>query len=233
MKTIEFLPADEVVEALLDKPKPARNYIPQYWKEAERFAGGKLDLTEGYNAALKSCSPFLDTFLTGYVIELWQDIMVSKDQFGNHHFDSADYTLGHPVNFQDPKFVQTLPRPVGFSDSLYTWTLPWAIRTPKGYSTIYTQPFNRYDLPFITTSGIVDTDGLSLAGNLPFFIRDDFEGVIEKGTPIAQVVPFKRDDWNSKKAVYDEIKTVKNKWLVRSSFSGVYKKMFWQRKNFN
>jgi hypothetical protein len=232
MKTIEFLPADEVVEALLDKPKPAMNYIPQYWKEAERFAGGKLSLKEGYNAALKSCSPFLDTFLTGYIIELWQDVMVSRDEFGNYNFDSADYTLGHPVQPQDPKFIKTLPRPKGFSDNLYTWTLPWAIRTPAGYSTIYTQPFNRYDLPFITTSGIVDTDGLSLAGNLPFFIQEGFQGIIEKGTPIAQVIPFKRENWDSKKAEFNEVETIKNKWLVRSSFSGVYKKKFWHRKNF-
>jgi hypothetical protein len=49
-------------------------------------------------------------------------------------------------------------------------------------------------------SAIVDSDKFYGSGNIPFFLKADFEGTIEKGTPIAQLIPIKRKSW---KAVYD------------------------------
>ena len=34
--------------------------------------------------------------------------------------------------------------------------------------------------------------------NFPFFIKEGFTGLIPYGTPIVQIIPFKRDDWKSK-----------------------------------
>jgi hypothetical protein len=33
--------------------------------------------------------------------------------------------------------------------------------------------------------------------NSPFIIKSGFEGIIEKGTPMFQVIPFKRADWQA------------------------------------
>jgi hypothetical protein len=43
--------------------------------------------------------------------------------------------------------------------------------------------------------GIVDTDGYNAAVQFPFIIDEGFEGIIPAGTPIVQVIPFKREDW--------------------------------------
>jgi len=75
------------------------------------------------------------------------------------------------------------------------WINHWAIRTPKGYSTMFVQPMHRESV-FTILPGIVDTDEYYAPINFPMVINDpNFEGLIPKGTPIAQVIPFKRESW--------------------------------------
>lgn len=87
--------------------------------------------------------------------------------------------------------------PIGFSKYHFHWAVNWGPELPKGYSAIYLNPLNRFDLPFFNTSGIIDNDVVFTPGNLPFFIQEGYNGVIKKGTPYLQVVPFKREDWQS------------------------------------
>jgi hypothetical protein len=71
------------------------------------------------------------------------------------------------------------------------------MRTPKGYSTLFTAPFHHYDLPFQCLPAVVDTDNHPIPVNFPFLLRKGFEGIIPSDTPIIQAIPFKRDDWES------------------------------------
>ena len=52
-----------------------------------------------------------------------------------------------------------------------------------------------HDLPFSTFSGIVDTDKHPMCISFPFLIRKDFNGILKKGTPIAQCIPIKRENF--------------------------------------
>ena len=40
----------------------------------------------------------------------------------------------------------------------------------------------------MTTNGIIDNDKVSIPGQLPFFLKESFEGVILKGTPVVQIM---------------------------------------------
>jgi hypothetical protein len=76
----------------------------------------------------------------------------------------------------------------------------WTIATPLGYSLLFTHPLNRPELPFTTITGLVDTDtytdGLV---HFPAHWHDaDFNGVLPKGTPVAQCIPVKREKWTSR-----------------------------------
>jgi hypothetical protein len=113
------------------------------------------------------------------------------------------------------------------------WHNPWAIRTPKGYSTLFVQPFHRESL-FTILPGIVDTDLYLPTVNFPFVINDpDFEGLIPEKTPIAQVIPIKRDSW--KMSIGDE-KDIEDLLLVRRKLQTKlfdrYKKFFWSKKEY-
>jgi len=73
----------------------------------------------------------------------------------------------------------------------------WTIEAPEGYAVLFTHPLNRFDLPFTTLSGIVDCDRYRDSWvHFPAQWHDtNFSGVLPKGTPIAQCVPVKREDW--------------------------------------
>jgi hypothetical protein len=73
----------------------------------------------------------------------------------------------------------------------------WVIKTPPGWSCLITHPISYPDLPFKVITGIVDTDRLDTDINTPIVFKKGFEGIIEKGTPMFQMIPLKRSNWES------------------------------------
>jgi hypothetical protein len=113
------------------------------------------------------------------------------------------------------------------------WTNPYSIKTTKGYSTLFTQPFHRESV-FTIMPGIVDTDIYTAPVNFPFVLNDlTFEGIIPAGTPIAQVIPFKRDAFKmkigNKKDLQDALRIQS---FIPLKFFNKYKSMFWHRKEY-
>jgi hypothetical protein len=234
-KVIKFAHAKE--NSWMNLPKPAKNYVPEWFKKMPRQTGGVLDLDENGNAnnTMKACIPTLDAFAAGYIVELWQDIQVKKvlDERGR---PSVRFFWGSKPQVLDVTSVagvEQLPIPAGHLDTHFIWKSVVSIETPPGYSCLVTHPMNRFDLPFTTMSGIADTDKHPLgAGNMPFFLKEDFEGFIPKGTPLFQVFPFKRDNWVSQEdpATYDKAITASKK--ARSMATGYYRKYVWVKKKY-
>jgi hypothetical protein len=226
-KKIEFAAIDESLEL----PKPARTFIPEWYKKADRFVGGDpiLGAEEGMpgRQTIKLCVPFLDTLTSGYMVELWQDLQV-VDVLGAKQirFNTDPYV----ATARQEDVNQGFPVPFGCSTQSFAWNFPFLFKVPKGYSILITHPFNRFDLPFITTSGIVDADNGMLNGNAPFWLSESFQGIIPKGTPIAQIFPFKRDNWESLEN--KELLNLTKKFNPRSVVSGWYKKTQWHHKTF-
>jgi hypothetical protein len=218
----------------IDTPKPSRNYIPEWYKKANTYSGQEnkpIVRAEYGNTTIKHCIPVLDSFTSGYMVELWQDIEVRKNASGHLMVDW--HIKPDVLKDRDPAGASTMPVPVGHNETHFIWLHPFSIEVPAGYSFLITHPFNRADLPYTTLSGIVDTDNYPMsAGNIPFFFKDDFEGIIPKGSPIFQVLPFKREEWVS---VNDaSIYSVSQKFLMksRSVTHGFYKKFGWSRKSY-
>ena len=86
----------------------------------------------------------------------------------------------------------------GYSKPVFKNLHGWTIKTPPGWSCIFLHPAAYSDLPFKVIPGIVDTDILDYEINTPFVVKNGFTGTIEKGTPMFQVIPFKRESWESK-----------------------------------
>lgn len=229
-KKITFRPASDLVFKSLNPPSPSKNFIPNWYKDSPKFSDGKMKFSEenGLNRNYKTCIPFLDIMMAGYVIELPYDLLVEKRgseiSFG---WADAESLIRRRLN------LVGMPRPAGHYEQAYAWTFSWGVETPPGYSSIITHPFNRHDLPFVTTSGIVDSDQFSQGGEIPFFLREDFEGIIPAGTPIAQVIPFKREPWESSAAPYDDSFFQRQVYYVRKHLTGGYKKYLWQRKSYS
>jgi hypothetical protein len=124
--------------------------------------------------------------------------------------------------------------PEGYYEYHFAWMPDWAVRVPDGYSVLYVSPFNRYDLPFMTVSGIIDNDKVNLPGSFPFFIKQGWTGILPAGTPYAQLLPFLREDWKSTISIPNISEmtnnNMENSKKYRIPNGGVYKKEVWTRR---
>ena len=218
----------------IEEPKPANKFIPEWYKNTKSYINDeKKPVGDGTTAAtIKRCMPVLDAITGGYIITLPADVYVSlkendkgeKEQF--FEWASLGIISFHPIT-QAPEHPSVKPH------AYPKFNNPWAIKTPKGYSTLFVQPFHRESI-FTILPGIVDTDIYTAPVNFPFVINDpDFEGYIKQGTPIAQVIPVKRDEWimeigDEKDLIQQNSVTQK----LQTRFFDRYKSMFWDKKEY-
>lgn len=179
---------------------------------------------------LKSCMPVLDSLTSGYLILTSQDLGVTQNEDGPFFsWESDDKDIIKVTRRNDPTYI---PLPKEYSDIHFAWNVPFFLQLPSGYSAVVTHPLNRHDVPFITHSAIVDMDAIMPNGHYPFAIRKDFVGIIPAGTPIAQILPFKRESW--KKEFSEELKNNGDREnFLRRRQRGRYKKVFWNKKEYN
>ena len=69
-------------------------------------------------------------------------------------------------------------------------------------------------------------------GNLPFFLKSGFEGIIPAGTPIYQILPYKREDWQSVKDSSIVEVAESNEFNAMRKAYGWYKDFKWHRKSY-
>lgn len=200
--------------------------------EGETHTGLAPDGVASSNLTLRGCMPFLDALTTGYMFVLPFDLELRRNRQGMVGIRWATNVdlVGQHGQDQAPG----LPIPEGASPHILKWKPGWRVITPRGYSCLFTHPMNHIDLPFITLSGVVDTDRYGLGVELPFRLLnfDEELVILEKGTPIAQVFPFKRDDWESSTVAYDSEEQKKNGFILKSKIVRSYQRMFWERKSF-
>lgn len=230
MKTIRFFSRKEFEN--LGQPIPAKKVLPEWYRKSE------LDLvdkdTGEKSSGLKRCVPFMDAMISGYVLVTPMDIYVSKNEDGTLHLGwNSDDVFKDFISERPKELGELMPRPAGHMPNHLAFKGFWGFKTPRGWSVLVVHPLNRHDLPFTITSGIMDADKYSTSGNIPFFIKEDFVGVIPAGTPFAQLIPIKRAKWgsikNDKGIVF--LEGLQGDF-VRSPGKS-YKKFFWQRKEYN
>lgn len=200
--------------------QPMLKVVPSWYKLMPKKVPGSEMPTA------KQCLPFLDALTAGYSICLTQDVFVEQTETG----PVFRYSEGHStVGARGLNQTNPMPIPFGYEPYGFTWQTQVSIKLPEGYSAIYAHPFNRFDLPFLTVTAIVDHDGSISGGNSPFFLQKGFSGLIPKGTPITQVIPFLREDWKSKETE-GPVKEGRA-WDFKEPHDW-YKKFRWQRKSY-
>lgn len=185
-------------------PTPASKSIPDWYKNLSSYVGGrKVPNGSGETTGtIKRCMPVFDALTAGYIIYTptdifvnGKDLIVDKDTGETEILPRYEWPNSNwqAASFHDVKQAPTHPLHNGFP---YPKLInPWAVFTPKGYSCFFMQPTHRQSV-FTILPGVVDTDEYRAPVNFPFVINDPaFEGLIPAGSPMAQVIPFKRDDW--------------------------------------
>jgi len=211
-------------------PAPSKNSIPDWYKITPSYLSDKKSIN---TSTVKKCMPFFDAMTSGYIIYLPSSVYVYRLKNGSPCFEVKDkylnlFLIEYHGSDQVEKYLnkkdEAIPKIVN----------PWSIKTENGYSCFIVNPLHRKS-PLRIFEGIVDTDTFTTNINFPFILEDGFEGEIEEGTPVAQVIPFKRESYSMK---IGEEKEKNEAFLITRDFGlyeGInkYKKEFWEKKEYN
>lgn len=207
--------------------QPMVKNTPDWYKKTKRWV---KDDHGNEQPGLKHCIPFLDALTTGYGVFLAEDVFVSKNEDGQIIVSHNNVHRG-PVSNRMPQITDPAPIPPGCLDEHYIWSFAVAIELPPGYSALYTHPLNRWELPFISTSAIIDDYNMPGA-NMAFHLKIGFEGIIPAGTMIAQMIPFRREEWASRESTDGRLWQTAH-WMTvpdEELLKGWYRSNIWKKK---
>jgi hypothetical protein len=237
MPTIKFNYFTEYGYEVCEHPEPAQNFIPEWHKNMPSYgptpiepSGQSLSIYEhGSNASAKKCMPMLDGISGGYIVPLWSDVHIKQTPNGPYVTWMTDmdvFSLHSSPNIG-------MPAPRGFHPMVMKYITYFRIETPSGYSTMIRPPAGHHDSPIQVIPATVDTDKSVIDSNFPCWIATDFEGVVKKGAPIAQLIPFKRENWKSSVEQIDSNKFMyqMNKGFL-STIKNNYVDNYWSRKKY-
>jgi len=222
---IKFIAQNQHVMETRLKPVPAASALPQWWLDMPAYTKGDntVKLNNGaLNITGKKCMPLLDGITSGYIVPLWSDVYV--EQINDKPV--MRWITSYPVaDTWAPGKSRGYDIPEGYSDVVFKYLHGWIPKTPKGYSCLITHPMGYNSLPIRTIPGVIDSDELDTEANSPFLLKEGFEGIIPKGTPMFQILPFKRDNWESSFDVYKDGEYNMNLERLKTKLVSYYGKM--------
>jgi hypothetical protein len=232
MAKIRFYPFSKETQAMSPAPTPASKNIPDWYKKQPAYGASdeeQMLKTGGSASTVKRCMPIFDIINSGYIIYIPCDIymdatdpeklkwslpsfatQVKRDLVSSHAPEQVSH---YPLN--EKQYHKEIFRIMPF----------WAVGTDKGYSSLFTQPFHSDPTPFRTFGGVVDTDKFIADGHYSIQIEKGFKGVIERGTPLVQVIPFKRDNYSMELVEVEQSNKIllSQRLLIRSKFKNFYR----------
>lgn len=207
-------------------PDPVRSVraAPNYYKNIKP----QIDLNP-QNSTVKRCVPFLDAISAGFIIPLWADMHVFARK--------GEFEVNFPKHFQQPETLgfhsedQMPSHPMSkmpYGNLLMKFINPWVIETDPGVSCLFTSPLNHMQKNFKILDGVVDTDTYYNNVNFPFvWTGGDGEFFFEKGTPLVQVIPFRREQQDIEISVVDGDKKQKVVSVLGTRMKNGYREEFW------
>jgi hypothetical protein len=237
-KNINFRARSKTEFEVQLKPYPAIKKLPEWFMNelpyepvSDELNDKKLHIRDRVaNHTFKKCTPLLDALGAGYIIPLWADVMIERKDDSHQIFWKTKSDIFSIHGETSRRIVA----PVGYDQVVYKYHNCWIPQTPKGYSCLITSPLGYNDLPFKAVPAIVDTDSSTLELVFPMWIKTGFEGIVEKGTPMVQIIPFKRDDWYSTFDYYEdgEYRNIIEEKNFNSTMVGHYLKNHHSKKKF-
>jgi hypothetical protein len=176
-------------DGVIAKPYPAKTALPDWFRKLQPIDKERVTASDN-GLTIKRCMPFLDAMTTGWIIPVAATVRLEISDGGRTvnagwEFDKTLVSNHHPYQIAGNP---TEPRPPCKMHNF------WTIETPPGWSCLFVPPLNREKPVLEVLAGVVDTDTYQSLINFPF-IATAPDGVytLEKGEPLVQVIPFRRD----------------------------------------
>ena len=222
---VQFFAKKQHIE-VFPHPSLASKFLPHYFQRLKPQTA-----PDPKSGTVKRCVHFLDAMTQGYIIPLWCDVYVKA-------YD-GEISLIFPENLP----METSLSPHGYeqirnhplSNSPYgnipmKWHNPWGVKTESGWSCLFTSPLNHLETRFKILDGVVDTDTYYNQVNFPFiWTGGDGEFFIEEGTPLVQVIPFKRLQTKCDIVEQDDERQQTTTAKLGTKLRNAYRTMFWHK----
>ena len=208
-------------------PQPAKNYIPEWWKNAPAFVA----TIEG-EKTVKTCPVEQDWFSQGYVIPMWCDLHVEIKENGAFKLLASADIFNKRIGFMpNDAYISWLPEQQK-KDAVAVLRIncPWRMKTPVGYSSYQFPMWYHFNPDFEVPPGPIWTDEFHEVS--PQIILKHYGEIkIDRGTPLCVYVPYKREPNDT---FHYEIKRrdeeckmleTKTQLISRTKFHGGYKEM--------
>jgi hypothetical protein len=232
---------NSIINDFSKKPQPVKNDMPKWWKESENYLKDEAlnNIPTRSLGTIKACPAIIDFLTYGYVLFFPTDIYIdaTKDKIewmytdinsGIGDLDFSNYIIYHDG---DTGLLSKYNKD-GFHKDVLKVNSFWGIKTDPGYSVFITNPQHRHDLPFRSFSAIVDTDVFPARFQYPLIFKKGFSGVIKAGTPLVQVMPFKREDFVAQEVDFNIEDLDYQVNTIKLFFTSAYRKLYWKRKKF-
>lgn len=177
-----------------------------------------------------NCPGMVDWMKAGYIIPAWTDIKIKANRAGTIVKMHDPYP--HPPSPMNNALVKGIP---AITDSVKLevtkLSSPWGLFAKNGYSAhvlpaLYHSPFFA---DIFVYPGTVDYDKFSTVNFIFTAIREcEFE--IPAGTPLLQVIPFKRVEIAAVTGVANEHEKNLHKYAFPTRVRAAYRKFFRQQK---
>ena len=225
MPTIEFTCYDsETVKNF--RPVLAKDVSPDWWKQM------KVQSSQGTvkTQTLRSCPAMDDWLKSGWLLVANRDMTITAgyrkemDEDTNIFATANDlkgYASPSHGSHQCDGVVQYFGTDAPIKDA-FKMRNPWNIVTPAGYSCFYLDPFLFQNKFFATWQGIIDTDKFNANmdnAQIIFYPKVDHGFTILKGTPLCQIIPYKREVWNASYIQYDHETFQRNRSTITTNLN--------------
>ena len=120
-------------------PKPASNYIPEWYKETKSYMDDKKKPNGSglTTATIKRCMPVFDVISSGYIIptpcDVWVDQVPLNEEEPEKKQPYYEWASLDIIQFHTIDQAPNHPNNTGHTFAYPKWMNPWAIKTPPGY----------------------------------------------------------------------------------------------------
>lgn len=217
---------DPNLDGVFPPPVAAIKKAPDFYKAIRPQTGSRPD-----TGTVKRCIPFLDALSAGFIIPLWADLHVVACD-GDLQF-TFPRNLPMSASIEKHDYVQAPGHPMAehpYGKHFMKFMNPWVIETAPGYSCLFTAPLNHLDTRFKVLDGAVDTDTYHANVNFPFlWTGGNGEFFIPKGTPLMQVIPYKRETFTLEVGTTDVHRRNNVNARLGTHLKDGYRQEFWSK----
>jgi len=215
---------------------PALTALPQWYKDKKAHMVGYPPFQQHASGTFKACPVIFDSMTQGYILPLWADLYVEPTQNPENGEIMPSFFWGKGIEdgplmtMFNVEMTEGMPNVDKTNLPPFKLNSPWILKTSKGYSTLFIAPLNNRDIMFEAISGVIHTDVFTTFIDIPFIWTgpSDFKGIIKQGTPMLQLIPFKREKFQHEIGFItpeDEEEQRACNIFTMAAFSGGYRRL--------